>query len=329
MKSSLSNIFKNKQIKKRFRDKSLTVFFICLGIATISWLSVSLTERYSSRIYINLVYENMPENKTLSNNLPDELELSLTTTGQKLLWYRARSQFKPLRIDVGSYIILTEPEDRGIITSQALKAIILSQLSSKVEIQNIKPDRIQFEFDLLTTRKVPIRVDADISFENQYNLSGDITTVPDSVTLKATAAVLDEISIIETEKIRLTNLSELVTKSFGFKEYDNIISISPEKIEVSIPVEKFTEAELEIKVKILQSTVIYDIRLYPQNVKIIYLVALSRYNDITPDMFEVVADFIDFDVIGNESIAATVTKFPLFTRNIRITPSKLEYIIQK
>ena len=69
----------------------------------------------------------------------------------------------------------------------------------------------------------------------------------------------------------------------------------------------------------------YDIKLFPEQISINYLISLDKFELVTPNMFEA---SIEFDI---ESKRQTVNliKQPDFIENVRVYPKKVEYFLIK
>jgi hypothetical protein len=63
-------------------------------------------------------------------------------------------------------------------------------------------------------------------------------------------------------------------------------NISPEKVMVLIPVEKFTEKELTLPVQVIHLPEDVNLKLFPPNVKITVMVGLSEYEEVSSRDFQ-------------------------------------------
>ncbi len=90
------NLTKQIKIKK---PNNLSAFFICLLIATALWLLHSLNTVYTQRFKIPVEFTNYPQNKTCISELPKELQVSVKTSGMKLLLISLNEPFPLLKID--------------------------------------------------------------------------------------------------------------------------------------------------------------------------------------------------------------------------------------
>jgi YbbR domain-containing protein len=159
---------------------------------------------------------------------------------------------------------------------------------------------------------------------------GDIRFDPDSVVLRGPEDVLENISYVTLGLLDDKNLEKTTQKDLPVmldRQYD-YITARPDEVRVTIPVEKFTEGNIEVPVSIIADTSI-QIRLFPDAVKISYLVALKDYPQVTPGMFKAVANFNDIDIEKEKEVRIRVTESPSTIKMTRIEPEKAEFIIKK
>ena len=57
-----------------------------------------------------------------------------------------------------------------------------------------------------------------------------------------------------------------------------------------MPVDEFTEKDLEIPVKLINNRNYENVKIFPQKVKVTFTTSLSRYAEIDEDFFEATAD---------------------------------------
>ncbi|MCY1544849.1 hypothetical protein D9M68_807570 [compost metagenome] len=59
------------------------------------------------------------------------------------------------------------------------------------------------------------------------------------------------------------------------------------------------------------------------------MVALSRYDEITEDFIEATVDLNEWKQLGHEQLDVHISRFPEFCKLVKITPSKINFIIEK
>ena len=99
-------------------------------------------------------------------------------------------------------------------------------------------------------------------------------------------------------------------------------SLSADSVEIFIPVEKFTEGEVQIPVSFLSE--MNNIKLFPEIVTVTYIVALKDYQKVNKDLF--IIQLIP-GTQTNKNIE--LIHHPSFVKVIKIEPQHIDYIILK
>ncbi len=80
--------------------RNIIVYFYCLSISIIFWFLVVFTKEYNTTLVFPVKYFNLPENKVVANQLPEEMSVDIKSTGFRLLWYKISNSTESLYIDV-------------------------------------------------------------------------------------------------------------------------------------------------------------------------------------------------------------------------------------
>lgn len=107
------------------------------------------------------------------------------------------------------------------------------------------------------------------------------------------------------------------------------VSIFPASVEVKIPVDEFTEKVLEIPLKVINNREYYSVKLYPRKVKVTFLVALSKYNQVNEEFIEAVVDLNEWKELQHHRLRVKIVRFPDFCKLVEIKPGKIDFIIEK
>jgi YbbR domain-containing protein len=181
---------------------------------------------------------------------------------------------------------------------------------------------------MIISKKVQVVADVDVITERQYLIKGNIIVEPDTITISGPKRILDTIKTVKTRHKKLKGVNETITKSVAIaasKEYD----VSDKKVVLKIPVEQFTEAEIHVPIKILNSPDSINIKIFPDAVTVKCLVAVSDYKKIEEIPFEVVLDLSKADLNSSEKIPVEIRNIPPFVSSLRVTPAKVDFLIEK
>jgi hypothetical protein len=332
MDDGLLKQFRNlvERDKVRFYQK-LLVFFFFLVVATIFWFLSALNRDYTSDIQYPVRYTNLPKGKVLINQLPENLTLKVTGHGYTLLKHRLSRKLLPIIFDVNSFI-LSSIEDtvnqKFYVLSRVAHSKITNQLSSEIEIQEILPDSIIFVFSDVTSRRLAVKPVLNIEFEKQFMVKGAITCIPDSVDVEGPQSLLDTMQYAYTQAVSIAKVKENQSKTVGFEEFDQVY-YSEKKVTVDIPVEQFTETSLKVPIAAANVPEGLTLKLFPAEITVSYMVALSDYEKIKPQHFMATADYLLLENGNPQKLRIQVGRMPEHIVFIRHYPESVDYIIEK
>jgi hypothetical protein len=94
-------------------------------------------------------------------------------------------------------------------------------------------------------------------------------------------------------------------------------------------VDEFTEKDVEIPVKIINSRNFEDVKIFPQKIKLTFTTSLSRYEEIDEDFFEATADLDLWRLHGYKVLPIVVSKVPAYCKVVKTVPRNIDFIIKK
>ena len=309
--------------------RKVTVFGICLMLASLFWVLLAFNDHYSTKISVSVSYINMPENRMLIEKLPQHAEMLVNGSGYDLIAYIIRPNLANIVID-GRFIGVNASSKTGqafVTTSSCIDFFNREHIDIKA--LNIFPDTIFFSFFERGLKKVPVHLNRNLTFDRQFSLSDSIILHPDSILISGPFTSLDSIKRIETEPLILNGLNKSGDYTVKIKNQNKLITYAPMEVGVHLEVDKFTEAELEVPIFIDHLSIGDSIEIFPKQAKIIYMVSLSNYNKVNPKLFRISADAFDIRNAKNANLRLNVKQFPACVRGIRIEPETVEFIIRK
>jgi YbbR domain-containing protein len=212
------------------------------------------------------------------------------------------------------------------VTSRNLISRITDQLKDEIKISNINPEILTIVLDSLITKTVPVELDINLEFEPRFNLKSPVSTTPDEVEITGPAILLDKISVLKTKVNIINKLQASVSQEIELIHPDKT-TISPEKVNLFIDVEEYTEKEIRIPIEILNKPEKARITLFPSELKVVFNVGLSRFENIKPSDFRASID-CDSIVKDLNNLTINLYKKPDFIQNLRFVPEKVEFLIE-
>jgi YbbR domain-containing protein len=241
-------------------------------------------------------------------NEPEPIEISL--------------RFLPIYPKAGVYY--------GIVTPSLLINEIERKTNLLGKVVSVSPDTIYLSFEPEKSKKVPVKAEFDLTFEKQFMRYGKSVFTPDCVTVRGPDRIIENLDSISLGQIKLEQLNDSYTgeKIFERDSLSQSLSFTPEEVHFTIPVEKFTETEIDIPVKVINTNGL-NIRLFPDKVKVIYTVALKDFDKIESAMILAYVDLSRVNIAEDDKIKVDLESYPSYINIHRIEPEKVEFIIIK
>ena len=327
IEDNIKNFFSKRIFKY---DKRLFVFLIFVIIATIFWFLNQLEQEYETNVTLPVRYTNFPEDKILVNDLDKYFDIRVKGFGYKLLEYKISNKFLPFVIDVNSITMrMYSRKDyvKFYALTKNLSDKIEQQLSSELQIITIEPDTLFFDFADRIHKKVPVVSRVKPLPASQYMIKDQILITPDSITISGANPIIDTINQVYTKKVEINDLTQNFQEFVAIQRYDNV-DYSEEKVKISIMIEKFTEGNLKVPLKVKNVPDSLILRTFPDEISVSYFVALSDYDKVLPQFFDAEVDYNNIN-INNNKVKVNVTNWPDYIRSLRFYPQAVEYLIER
>ncbi|MGE0561145.1 MAG: hypothetical protein AB7O47_04970 [Flavobacteriales bacterium] len=318
-----------KNLGKASVNKKLYVFLVCLFLSTFYWLINVLGNTYTTELLVTVIYKNQPEKYVVLNELPSNLNLSVTTDGYTLLAYQLELKNPKVEINLEDYQF-SEGNTKEIIVDD-FREVISKQLAEKIEINEIFPKKINVVVDTKIIKQLKVLPLYKFSFAKQYQLSDSIIVTPNIVEVVGPKNTLDTINIIPTDFFELTNIEGSLKKRV--KLNTDILSryhlqIKTTDVEISIITDKFTEYKLNLPIGITNKPDSMEVVVVPQTIEVNFMTPLSKLSQINPDKFDVIVDCEELSSTYNK-LKVHLIKHPLFLKSVTIKPANVEYILKR
>jgi YbbR domain-containing protein len=304
--------------------RRLSAFFTCLVLAALAWLFTNLTGPVKFGVKIVLNYKNAPQKKAFHALQSDTVITMLQGTGWQMLFQKMNEQNKNINIDLHSL----ENKDYVVLSSQ------LKQLNEEKEfdqqIVSFSPDTLYFDFSDRATRKIPVKLVTSIKYQHQFAQSNNISLNPSYVTVSGPDNVIDKIKAWNTDSLVLDSVNETVRTNLALQTArEGNLSIYPKSVQVKIPVDEFTEKTIQVPVKLINNRNFYNVKVFPQKVKITFTTSLNKYPEMDEDFFEASAD-LDLWLDRNyNTLPVKLARFPAYCKIVKIEPQNIDFIIRK
>lgn len=327
MKNKLSEILGSLSLEKIKNDRRIFIFALCLFLATALWFLNALSKDYTTVVTYPVRFVNPPQNMFLTSNPPAKFQLKVDAHGFSLLRHKLSLSSSPIILDLTT---IQQEEDgfKNIVTVQTQNLIsrISNQVSSEITITDITPQVLTLIFDSLETKMVPVEVNIKTDFKSQFYQKGAIAASPESIQISGPTSVLDTIQYLKTEFTEIKGIDSDIEKKLKVNHPENT-DISHEKITMQLPVERFTEKEINLPVQVKNKPEGMNIKLFPSEVKVSFLVGMSDYENITAADFRAFVDYNEADY-DTETLEVNIESKPSFIQMRRISPQVVEFLVE-
>ena len=302
-------------------------FIVFLIISFFIWLLITFSKEYTTEISLPITFKNIPQNKLLQEPHLKTLRLSVKTSGFKLVTTQISN--REVVIDAsklkknknGSYYLLSK--------NHFLK--IQKQLFTDIHLQSIELDTIPLQIGELASKYVGVKSNLDLNYHIGYDLIQPIVLQPDSILISGPLSQIKQIDNLELLPLVLSDVKKDFTKTLFIKKITELKNIQYARDEVILSgsVDKFTEGKIMVPFIIKNKPEQVNLTILNDEVQLTFVVALSNFNNVSKASFKIECDYLLSKKNNLSYLVPKVVLKPNFVRNIKLLPSKIDFLIQK
>ncbi len=316
------------QLKTFVTEGSNRVKFYFILISVFLWFLSKLSkDGYTAVVEFPVKYVNISADKSFGRIPNDKIKVSINSPGFTILKYKLRS-FSSLKIDLSKVEKKLDPRNSYWLTNSDL-SLIDNQLDPEVEVRSISPDTVYFDFNKLVKKKVAVRLKLKEAFSKDLGIYGKPILKPDSVLVSGPESLISKIKFLETEPIELKGDKPSLKKQLDLVLPNGKgLSFSVEEVDVSLEFSKMTEASMSIPIEIVGLPEKYKLKLFPENVKLTYKVAIRDYEKVRASDFRIYTDCSDIESNSDKRyLTLKSSNYPDFIESIHFDPKRVEFIL--
>lgn len=270
-------------------NREFLTFLFFLAVSGAFWLMMALNETYEEEVPVTVTLTGVPKNAVVTTPPADTVHVTIRDKGFTLLAYMYGHRLKPLALNFSTYA--SNAAGKGTVGAAELQKLLYKQLYKSSRIVTVKPDRLTFFFNYGRNKEVPVRLGGTVSAARSYYLA-DILLQPRKVTIFANDQLLDSIKFVETEEVRLTNISDTISQQLSIKAIPGV-KVVPSVVQLSIHPDILTEETFEVPIRAVNMPAGKVLRTFPPRVNVHFVVGAGRFRSVKPEQFVVVADYRD------------------------------------
>lgn len=309
----------SKKIPKKF-----VTFLI---ISFLIWLLITFSKDYSATISYPINYQNIAQNKLLQEEPIKQIEVSIKATGFKIL--RAKLRNKVIELDAS--VLKRKSASKFYFLPKNQYNKIQRQLLSGIDLLEIFQDTIYLDLGVLASKKVALKPNLDVNYHVGYDILDEIVIRPDSVVISGTESQLKRINELNLEKLSLKDVKSSFSHevSILIPKNQNSIKTNISNTKIIGKVDKFTEGTMQLPYSIKNLPQNTNLTILTENVEVVFVVALSNFTKVTESSFKIECDY---EISENNNLRYLIPKvitMPNFIKSVKMTPTKIDFLIQK
>ena len=306
-------------IFKKMKSKVITIIFITF-FSVVLWVFVSFSGDFFTTLKFPVRISGIDENKSLSGQSAQEVEINLKGQG----W-----QLAQLTFGLSPDFIVNAKNTFGNQTISLKDEIETnSWLSTNLQVLDIEPEKINFNVEIITRKKVKIEPNVDLQFKPDFGLVSDIILSPDSVIITGPESVVSKIEKVLTAKKNFSGTDRNVIESIPLQKID-FVEMSFEQTAIKFNVQKIVDKTFEnVIVEIRGVPSSRQLLLFPVKINVVLRGGINLLGKLSNS--DIVA-YVYFNQALSDTFGAIEPsiEIPSFISIIDKKPGKLEYIIKQ
>lgn len=312
--------------------RRIYIFILCVAISTLFWLFNKLSQETSATLSKPIVFESFPDGLVAASQSDSIIHYRLKSTGLRLIRAFWLSPADTLFIQSDALpITRREGKDLYFVDENRLNAMLANRYGQWSSAEIVRPDTIFVELVGVVSKRLPVKLDADITFDQRFRPYGDIIIQPDSILITGPETIIDTLRYVATEHWSSGRLRKNTEQILRLKKPLPLKSLHLDSdiINLTIPVAEFTESSIELPINVTSAAESgqANVRLFPNRVTVSYLVALNDYASVSEQMFRVSVPCPTSIDPGDGRLTVELDAYPSFVDVLSISPPFIEYII--
>lgn len=301
------------------KSKIISIVFITF-FSIILWVFVSFSGDYFTTLKFPVKVTGIPNNMSLADQSAHEVTLNLKGQG----W-----QLAQLTLGRNPDFIVKANSVSGEQTVSLRNEIDANPwLSSSLQVLEIEPDRLEFDVEEVSSKRVKIEPQIDMSFKSNYGLVSGVILNPDSVTINGPESVISKIEKVYTEKKDFQATDKTVNESIALESID-FVSMSIEQTNIEFDVQKIVDKTFEnILVDMRNIPPSRELLIFPAKINVVLRGGINILGKLNSDDIKA---YVSYNQALHDTLGAIVpvVEVPEYTNVIDLKPRKLEYIIKQ
>lgn len=310
-----------KQLFEQLTSKNYKVYLLFLILTCILWFTIQMVKTYNHKGEISVEVINIPKHIVIDTSF-QKVDINIKASGINLWSYNLNKDIKI------SYQDFENDSTTLIMPSNQLRSKLSDFYEIGIENISLNLTSLKFEYRKKLTKIVNIRPDIKYAFSQGYNTLKTLKLEPDSVMISGSKKYLDQINHIQTERLDLKNINDTIQGKIRLKRPNQNIDLSKNEVTYNLPVEKYSEKAIMVKIDILNKPDSLNLNIFPNQAKVSFLVSLKTFDKISDLDFKVIVDY-DKRFEDEAVIIPEFEKYPNSILKPKLHVKKVDYLVRK
>jgi hypothetical protein len=318
---------KIKVLFYRYKGKNALIFLFFVLLSFGFWVLLSLQEEYEIEVSFPVRYKNMPAETAFAGpQPPHEIKARIKDKGSVLLNYTAGNTLSALEMDMKN--IAVKSNGTFSLSEKELETALLKRLAPTTSLLTFAPPALEAPYSKLGHKTLPVAFAGKIGTEPGFHVSGEIHFQPSEVKAFAGDVALDTLRCISTVYTEIRKGNRTVRRTLRLQPPPGV-TLEPSSVQVTIPIEEYTEKTLEIPIAATGVPARYTIRMFPPAVKVSCLVPLSRFKELDEDRFYAYVSLETPDESIYGKLPVRLAGKPDWVNAVSVSPETIEFILEQ
>ena len=236
-------------IRKRSGD--WVAITLALLLAAGIWLITNLSRSYEAVLSVNVIAESTLDGRAGASADRAVIQARCRASGFRIRQIRrqARRGAKTVYFQPGDLRPVKGMDDAFSISASQLEHYVRDIYGENVSLLNFVTEEAVFRFPTETHKKVPVVPVKDIRFRSQYMEQSPLSVYPDSVTVYGEPLLLERITQVRTQPIRLNDVASSIQDEIALYPIQGV-RVVPSTVKYSLPVTRFVEMGGDVPVQV-------------------------------------------------------------------------------
>lgn len=305
-------------------------FLICLLISFFLWCINELNRTYSRVLAIPVRFTHYPAGLKIKNRLPSFIMVEVKASGAKMLKLYLQKSLDEIVVDLSAMELPHQKGQRKVISTLSTIGSLSKLLNTDVELLHLKPDSLYFDFGERWGKKVFVKPDVQLKYENAEGVNVSVLVQPQEVWLEGDSIAILNIDTILTSRIVLNELNKMVETDAEVilpEALKETAIVSPQRVHLSINLDEYVEKWIDVKVEMLNVPAGWEMKAFPEIVRVLVRIPYRLYDSLQTDQILAHADYKQIKDVGKIKLTAIAKRSDYSV--LRWEPVSLEYILKK